>query len=422
MATLNFLYRSTKKEANLNLRLLYRYNGKDFVIGSKSKILVSKDYWDKKHNLKRIKDVDLLNEQSRVNKEIYNLQEYVLQRFEKEIKIGEIDKKWLELVLESYYNPETPISTLPTNLVGFIEVYIEDYRIEKGENVKKASITKFNVIKNKLIRFEEFLGRRLLIEDINKSIIPKFVEFYKSESYSQSTAQRELGIIKSFCYHARERGLKVSNELDKLRLEKGQTFKIYLTSAEIEQIANVELSADFLDNARDWLIISCYCGQRVSDFLRFSKEMIRVEDGKHLIEFKQKKTGKLMTIPLHGKILQVLDKRQGEFPRRISDQRYNDYIKEVCFKAGIDQITKGKIQTNISKDPKKSIIRSVVGNYKKYQLVTSHIGRRSFATNFYGKIPTSYLIYITGHSTEEMFLQYIGKSNKDLALEIGNYF
>ena len=67
-------------------------------------------------------------------------------------------------------------------------------------------------------------------------------------------------------------------------------------------------------------------------------------------------------------------------------------------------------------------MRKVSGVYPKYELVSSHIGRRSLASNFYGKIPTSYLIYITGHGSEAQFLNYIGKSNKDLALEIGNYF
>ena len=62
------------------------------------------------------------------------------------------------------------------------------------------------------------------------------------------------------------------------------------------------------------------------------------------------------------------------------------------------------------------------GIYKKYELVTSHIGRRSFATNFYGTIPTSFLIYMTGHSTEAIFLNYIGKINKDIALEMTKYF
>ena len=55
-------------------------------------------------------------------------------------------------------------------------------------------------------------------------------------------------------------------------------------------------------------------------------------------------------------------------------------------------------------------------------LVSSHIGRRSFASNNYGKIPTSFLMYITGHTTEAMFLTYIGKSNKDIAMELTNYF
>ena len=64
--------------------------------------------------------------------------------------------------------------------------------------------------------------------------------------------------------------------------------------------------------------------------MRFTKEMIRIEKGKSLIEFEQQKTGKLMTIPLHKKVKTILEKNNGEFPNRISDQRYNDYIKEVC--------------------------------------------------------------------------------------------
>ena len=156
--------------------------------------------------------------------------------------------------------------------------------------------------------------------------------------------------------------------------------------------------------------------------MRFTKEMIRIEKGKSLIEFEQQKTGKLMTIPIHAKVQQILDKNKGEFPYRISDQRYNDYIKEVCKIAGIVEEIKGKKQLNISKQNNIQKIRRVEGVYPKYELVTSHIGRRSFATNYYGDIPTSYLIYVTGHSSEVMFLNYIGKSNKDMALELTKYF
>jgi integrase len=154
--------------------------------------------------------------------------------------------------------------------------------------------------------------------------------------------------------------------------------------------------------------------------MRFTKEMIRIENGKHLIEFTQKKTGKIMTLPLHPKVLEILNKRNGMFPYAISDQKYNDYIKLVCELAKLKQLEKGSKLKETA--PESGIFRKVTKMYKKWELVTSHIGRRSFSTNFYGKIPTSYLIYVTGHSTEVMFLNYIGKSNKDIAMELTNYF
>ena len=105
---------------------------------------------------------------------------------------------------------------------------------------------------------------------------------------------------------------------------------------------------------------------------------------------------------------------------KISDQKYNDYIKDVCELAELNELVKGS--KLVETEPKSRMFRKKTATYKKWQLVTSHIGRRSFATNFYGKIPTTYLIYVTGHSTEAMFLNYIGKSNKDLAMEMTKYF
>ena len=202
-------------------------------------------------------------------------------------------------------------------------------------------------------------------------------------------------------------------------MDRASVEKIYLTIEDITAIEKIEENklSDSLKNVRDWLIISCFTGQRISDFMRFNSEMIRIENDKKLIEFKQVKTGKLMTVPLHPKVIEILDKNNGSFPYPISDQKYNDYLKEVCEIAGLTTMVKGSklIETN-------GLFRKVSKEYRKCDLVSSHIGRRSFATNFYGKIPTTYLIYVTGHSSEEMFLNYIGKSNKDLALEILNYF
>ena len=66
--------------------------------------------------------------------------------------------------------------------------------------------------------------------------------------------------------------------------------------------------------------------------------------------------------------------------------------------------------------------RKVFGNYPKHKLVTSHIGRRSFASNNYGKIPTPLLMVATAHKSEGMFLRYIGKVDQQQSHALANYF
>ena len=70
MASINFLYRSTKEKSNLILRLLYRDNQKpstvkdritkelisvnytDYNFGAKTKFEIEKNYWSKQHKKK----------------------------------------------------------------------------------------------------------------------------------------------------------------------------------------------------------------------------------------------------------------------------------------------------------------------------------------------------------------------------------
>lgn len=425
MASVNFLYRSTKENAPLNLRLLFRHEDKDYVLGVKTKVYIystkelkenpelsAKKYWTKEHQQKRPKNIDISNKQQEINIELNKIENHILGAFN-DANPKDITKEWLELQIELFYDPLQEKAGIPTNLIEYIDFYIKHRKHE----LKSGSVTKYKVTKHNLERLQKERKKPLLIKEINESFKKEFLDYQKSKGYSTNTINRELTAIKTFCKHARYLGLETDPQLDSLKLERVKSEKIYLTFKELETIEKKDLKKEHLENARDWLIISCYTGQRVSDFLRFTKDMIRVENGKSLLEFTQKKTGKVMTVPLHKKVLKILKKRRGEFPRYISDKRYNVLIKDVCEIAELNEKIQGGIQMKTEKG-----IRKVSGKYPKHKLVTSHIGRRSFATNFYGKIPTTYLIYITGHSSEAMFLNYIGKSNKDLAMEISKYF
>ena len=314
MAAVNFLYRSTKDKANLHLRLLYRFNEKDFVFGANTKFETTKDYWSKDHK-RNSRDILLSNEQTRVNTELNKIENHILNAFNS-VSPDAITKEWLQTQIDNYYNPPKEAEAIPLELTKYIDFYIE-YR--KHES-KQTSIQKFKVIKSKIEEMEVLRKAPFLIKDVNDNFKNEFVNFYKSKNYAQNTMQRELTFIKTFCRHARFLGLETHPQLDSLRLDSMKVEKIYLTFDELNTLEKIEKEklTDSLDNAKDWLIISCYCGQRVSDFMRFTADMIRTENGKKLIEFTQVKTGKIMTVPLHPKVIEILDKRGGAFPDRKS--------------------------------------------------------------------------------------------------------
>ena len=420
MASINFLFRSSKDRANLSVRLLFRHNAKDYVFGAKTTVEVSKYYWSKQHK-KKSKDIEITNLQTEINNELNRIENHVLKAFNS-VNTESITKDWLISQIDYYYNPPIENKQTPKDLINYIDFYID----ERKEGVKINTIRKFEVLKSKLKRFENDRKKQIIIKEVNENFKNEFIKYFKEKLYSFSTLQRDIKHIKTLCMHANFLGVETHLQLPKLKYEvdkdKTKVEKIYLTFEDLTKIENISKNqlTDSLDNAKDWLIISCYTGQRVSDFMRFTDEQIRIEKGKHLIEFTQKKTGKNMTVPLHNKVLEILKKRKGKFPYKISDQKYNEFIKTVCELAKINESIKGSKILETKKGSK--TFRKQSGTFKKYELVTSHIGRRSFATNFYGTIPTTFLIYITGHSTESMFLNYIGKSNKDLALEITKYF
>lgn len=98
-------------------------------------------------------------------------------------------------------------------------------------------------------------------------------------------------------------------------------------------------------------------------------------------------------------------------PKKIGKNSFNKYLKELCRRAGINTIVKAR-------QPRTATTESKLIEGQKWEFVSSHVCRRSFATNYYGKIPTSTLKAITGHATEEMFLRYIGKTAYNHAKEM----
>jgi len=398
MATIKFLIQSKTETAGIYVRLK---DGRTIDVKAKTKYIINSVNWsDPKGQPKSLKDED----SKKLHSDLKKLSNKLLSHYNDTEK-AEISTQWLK----DFLNPKSA-NEVPNKLAE----YFTYYEVQKRDEFTNASITKLKVIKGLIERFQKHTSRVYLIKDVNEGFKLSFYDFCVSEKYNQNTISRALKFIKTICYHAEANDIEVSKKLKGLQIPNVKVDKIYLDLKELSLIENCkDIKAEHLINARDWLLISCETGQRVSDFLRFTKDMIRYENKKPLIEFTQQKTGKIMTVPLSKKVMSILETRDGNFPYKISDQKYNDHIKTVCEIAKIENVIKGGVQIEN---------RKVAGMYPKWQLVTSHIGRRSFATNNYGIIPTSLLIGVTGHSTEKMFLEYIGKTDTQKAMQLAEYF
>ncbi len=406
MAALTFSYRSTIDKAPLETRLSFTTsNGERTSIYSRSKIEVSKDFWTEYKKKVNFRDTEKHNKAVELDNSINQLKDFVLSNFDK-AEDSTVSKDWLKNTIREFYNPTKKKEEIPSDLLAYFNYYLDLKEHQLKERIR--SWQKWITVRNKLQRMIEANGKDYELKDVNEDFTKDWSTYCKDLNYSNTTTNKEFTYIKTVCSHAKTKGKEVSLELDKLKpnLKETPSPKIYLTFDELKQLQALNELPSYLDNSRDWLLISCYTGQRVSDFMRFNKSMLRTAGNKTFLDIQQVKTGKDISIPILPIVLEILNKRNGEFPKAISSQKYNDYIKEVAKLAGLTEVIKGGIRYNN---------RVKTGKYPKWQLITSHIGRRTLATNFYGKIPTTYLKNITGHGTEQMLLSYIGKTSKDTA-------
>ena len=125
-----------------------------------------------------------------------------------------------------------------------------------------------------------------------------------------------------------------------------------------------------------------------------------------MIDIVQKKTNTQVTIPIENHY--VLNILKSKPPHKISPQRLNEYMKEVFKRAGINNEISGYKRNK--KSNRKELMKG-----PKYEFITSHDLRRSFASYFYDKgKPVNTIMKITGHKRESTFYEYIGKNpNKD---------
>jgi integrase len=176
---------------------------------------------------------------------------------------------------------------------------------------------------------------------------------------------------------------------------------IYLTEDELTKLFQLDLSGNpRLSRIRDLFLVGCYTGLRFSDFTELKPgNYKKTPDGKEYIEMMTQKTGTKVTIPVKSEVREIVSRYNYQLPKAISNQKFNDYLKEVGKLAGLDEPT---MLTRFRNG------KRVDQTFPKYELMTSHTARRSFASNAYkAGVPVRYVMTVTGHKTEKEFYKYV---------------
>jgi integrase len=195
----------------------------------------------------------------------------------------------------------------------------------------------------------------------------------------------------------------------KFAFNEEETEHVYLTEQVLAKLYALKITNKKLEEVRDLFIFGAWVGLRFSDFSNIKTENSIQIDGDYFIKRITQKTKELVIIPCNLVVMEIFDKyadRPNKLPKTISNQKFNDYIKDVCKLAEFNE--KGKVLSR----PKEMLA----------DLVSSHTASRSFATNYYLQgFPTIDLMKINGHKTERSFLKYILVSKLDAAKRLSEH-
>lgn len=291
--------------------------------------------------------------------------------------------------------------------------YVEQF-IEKRAASPKYSVSSIKVYRCTLNRLKEFgkaKRQKIDFDVVDLEFLENFRDYLYSKNFAENYVHKLVSTFKTFLIDATEEGVNTNLKFQtkRLGLQKENVPKIYLTLDELQRLYELDLSNNSrLARVRDLFVIGAFTGLRFSDFTQIRPEHFREVEGVEVLQIDTQKTGERVIIPVHPFVRGILARNGGQPPKGITNQKMNLYLKELGQSAEINEpiiISKkiGGVKTAQS--------------YRKYELLSTHTARRSFATNAYKEgVPSISIMKITGHRTEAAFMRYIQITKEENAV------
>ena len=414
MATIKFRLAGKNDTSNIYIRIL---NGRKLDIQAKTELFVNFKDWQVKNNLPK----QTTAENKKLSVKLQELKMDILIKFNDANSKGiEISKEWLKHNVEVFFDRISD-NKIETDILYWINYIIDNsHKIKNAKGTKGLSYNRLKAYKGLKLSFTEYQKpRKLKIKNLTKKEFEKFYDWLIDEKeYADSTATKKATDLQAVVRYAESKDVKISEDFKSVKFDRVATYDddmdvITLSLLDIEKIENLTLTNEALINARKWLILACFTGQRGTALTtRLVKENFENTKDGLKISIKQIKGNKKISIPVLPRTKAILE---SGLPYKISTQILNKHIKTICEDAEVDEMILGNKVDPITK-------RNVKKLRPKYKYIGTHTGRRTFATLHYNKIPTPIIMKVTGHSKEVNLKMYINQNNDDHLDVFNDYY
>ena len=296
--------------------------------------------------------------------------------------------------------PKPKTEALPCDFFQVFDDFVED--CGRQNNWTDSTFEKFAAVKNHLTNFRE----GLTFEFFDERGLNDYISYLRDvKEMRNTTIGKQLSFLKWFLRWAFKKGVHQNNAYDsyKPKLKSTQKKIIFLTWDELNRLREFEIPSNkqALERVRDVFLFQCFTGLRYSDVFNLRRSDIK---GDH-IEVTTVKTSDSLIIELNNHSKAILDKykdmafEDDKVLPVITNQKMNDYLKELAELAGIDEPIR---QTYYRGNERIDEVTP------KYALLGTHAGRRTFICNALALgIPPQVVMKWTGHSDYKAMKPYI---------------
>lgn len=275
-----------------------------------------------------------------------------------------------------------------------IDLYIKESSIENSWTI--GTVENMTTTRNYIDEF----NRPINLEDLNYGYMMSFLQWMYDKNFTNVYIKNRINIIRGMIRWMKKRNLYSGNVLEEFnpKIKIIERDVIYLTWDELNRMMNVKVNNRFEEVSRDGFLLQCFTGIRYSDL----KSLKKSDVFKDHISVTTIKTDDPILIDLNKFSMAILDKYKdspGEYVIKIgSNVAMNKNLKKLAERAGINTIVnmslyKGSKRVEVSKP--------------KYELITTHCGRRTFVVNaMHLNISDSVIMSWTGHSSVEAMRPY----------------